>query len=219
MKKILLVCGAGMSTSLLVKRMREADSKREFDIKCCDLMSAKLQIVQSDIVLLAPHVAYIYSEYETLSKDLKIPLMIIDKDDYREMNGERALYKVIDHLCEHEKKNPFKVAMLHSPGGIMSDILCKDMLKNLSQEESGWVIETYAIDQFEEDDVSVILLEPQIKYEKSQLQKRMGDSAFIDIPNMALYASFNGRKMLDYIHLLENKRKEEKQVEIGEEKI
>ena len=45
MKKILLVCGGGMSTSLLVKKMEAADIYNEYQIKCSDVVSGQVLLV------------------------------------------------------------------------------------------------------------------------------------------------------------------------------
>lgn len=48
MKKILLVCGAGMSTSILVKKMKEEDHEGKYIISCCDTISALQKVYEND---------------------------------------------------------------------------------------------------------------------------------------------------------------------------
>lgn len=56
MKKILLVCDLGMSTSLVVKRMQEAAAKRELDveIQAKGISDFKNAINNFDCALLGP---------------------------------------------------------------------------------------------------------------------------------------------------------------------
>ena len=92
MKKILLVCGGGMSTSLLVKKMEAADIYNEYQIKCSDVVSGQVLLVDYDIILLAPHIAYLQNEFvPSLSKRLIFQLMLIDSYDYTKMAGKNCV--------------------------------------------------------------------------------------------------------------------------------
>ena len=109
MKKILLVCGGGMSTSLLVKKMEAADIYNEYQIKCSDVVSGQVLLVDYDIILLAPHIAYLQNEFVPLCQKVNIPLMLIDSYDYTKMAGKIVLDKAIMLLNEFTKEHPFKV--------------------------------------------------------------------------------------------------------------
>lgn len=96
MKKILLVCNAGMSTSMLVAKMRKAAEKDgiEVSIEAKPLSDAKAQIQETDIVLLGPQIRY---ELENVRKIAgSTPVEAIDMKDYGMMNGE----KVLKHALE-----------------------------------------------------------------------------------------------------------------------
>ena len=60
MKKILLVCNAGMSTSMLVKKMQDAGKELNIDvsIEAKSLADAKKEITEADIILLGPQIRY-----------------------------------------------------------------------------------------------------------------------------------------------------------------
>ena len=60
MKKILLVCSAGMSTSLLVTKMREAAKQKgvEVGIDALPVAEASTAVDHVDIVLLGPQVRF-----------------------------------------------------------------------------------------------------------------------------------------------------------------
>ena len=60
MKKILLVCAAGMSTSLLVNKMKESAIEKgiEIDIEALPISECSTVIDSVDIVLLGPQVRF-----------------------------------------------------------------------------------------------------------------------------------------------------------------
>lgn len=218
MKKILLVCGAGMSTSLLVRKMQEADALQEYYIKCCDTMSAQVLLLDYDIFLLAPHIAYMKDDFILKCENAHIPFMVVDTVDYTKMDGEAVLHKVSLVLNEYAKENPFSIVLLHSTGGAMSDLLVMDMKKKRNVEEENWIIESCSIDQFEDNGkTSVVLLEPQMSYEEENIRKKLKNPLVIlGVPTRSLYATFNGRKILDYIYQIyeiERKRQKEKMKE------
>lgn len=96
MKKILLVCNAGMSTSMLVAKMKKAaeEMHAEVQIEAKSLSEAKKEIESVDIVLLGPQIRY---EMENVKKIAgSTPVEAIDMKDYGMMNGK----KVLEHALE-----------------------------------------------------------------------------------------------------------------------
>lgn len=96
MKKILLVCNAGMSTSMLVAKMKKAAEKDgiEVSIEANPLSDAKAQIQETDIVLLGPQIRYELDNVRKIAGST--PVEAIDMKDYGMMNGE----KVLKHALE-----------------------------------------------------------------------------------------------------------------------
>ncbi|MBP8541139.1 MULTISPECIES: PTS sugar transporter subunit IIB [unclassified Citrobacter] len=94
MKNILLVCAAGMSTSMLVKRMIEhaITINADFNINALAIGEAKGRIKnnEADVVLLGPQVRFQKSEIEEVAQG-KIPVAVIDMKDYGSMNGKAVL--------------------------------------------------------------------------------------------------------------------------------
>ena len=68
MKKILLACSAGMSTSLLEKRMKDYinENKLDLDVFAMDSASAKENIDKYDIILLGPQVRFMKGQFEEM---------------------------------------------------------------------------------------------------------------------------------------------------------
>lgn len=93
MKRIMLVCNAGMSTSLLVNKMNEAATKyeEEIEIFASPESEAQKMVGQVDAVLLGPQVSYILSEFEKYAAPFKIPVAVIETTVYGRMDGAKVL--------------------------------------------------------------------------------------------------------------------------------
>lgn len=201
MIRVLLMCGAGMSTSILVRKMKEADTNQEFSISCTDTNQAHIAMLKSDVFLLAPHVSYLKDEYKNLCDAINLPFMIIDTLDYTRMDGMAVLEKVSLLYQNHLKEHHFKLVLLHSEGGIMSDLLSIEIKKQLKLLDRDWDVSSVGIEKFIDDgNVSLVLLEPQIRYEYNSLVKRITNPmTVVLIPDLGLYSSFNGRRIIEYI--------------------
>ena len=79
MKKILLVCSAGMSTSLLVNKMNNAAKEfgEEVSIEALPVSECSSKIDEVDIVLLGPQVRFQKPVVEKLANG-RIPVEVID---------------------------------------------------------------------------------------------------------------------------------------------
>ena len=93
MKQILLVCSAGMSTSLLVTKMEAAakDANYEAKIFALPFSDAPRVLEDVDVILLGPQVRFQKSTIEKLAAGRKagpVPVDIIDMRDYGTMNGK-----------------------------------------------------------------------------------------------------------------------------------
>lgn len=92
--KILLICSAGMSTSLLVSKMEKSAAARSIEctIKAVSASDGKNLLEDYDIIMLGPQVRYLKSD---LQKVTKKPIDVIDMQAYGRMDGERVLNDVI----------------------------------------------------------------------------------------------------------------------------
>lgn len=93
MKKIVLLCAAGMSTSALVRKMKEAAAASSYE---CDIsahpVAEAADYSDADIVLLGPQVRYRLAEVQKQLPGNKVE--VIDMKDYGMMNGKA----VLDHV-------------------------------------------------------------------------------------------------------------------------
>ena len=99
---ILLVCAAGMSTSLLVNKMNEAAKAKgmELEINAYPIGSLDKYASAADVILLGPQVRYELNNVKGKYPDK--PVSVIDMRDYGMMNGEKVLDFAI-RLVEESK--------------------------------------------------------------------------------------------------------------------
>lgn len=94
MKKIYLFCSAGMSTSMLAKKMQEAADAHGLAAHVEAFSSSKVgELVERDhpdCILLGPQVGYMFDDInERYGKEA--PVGVIDAGDYGGLNAERVL--------------------------------------------------------------------------------------------------------------------------------
>ncbi len=96
MKKIMLVCAAGMSTSLLVTKMIAAAKEMgdEIEIFALPISEGEKKLAEVDCVLLGPQVRFQKAQIEKAIAEQKLDLAVavIDMKDYGMMNG-KAVYQ------------------------------------------------------------------------------------------------------------------------------
>ncbi|MGL4756744.1 MAG: PTS sugar transporter subunit IIB [Aeromonadaceae bacterium] len=93
MKKIMLCCSAGMSTSLLVKKMLAEANKRglEADIKAFGAAEFDDQMPNYQVVLLGPQIKYMQQELAAKAAPHGIKVQPIDMMDYGMQRGDKVL--------------------------------------------------------------------------------------------------------------------------------
>lgn len=93
MKKILLLCSNGMSTSLMVKKMLEAAEKKgiEVEIKAVGLEMFKENLDKYDVFLLGPQIKYRKAEFEKIAAEVGKKVEVINTIDYGMMKGDKVL--------------------------------------------------------------------------------------------------------------------------------
>ena len=91
MKKILLCCAAGMSTILLVQKMRKVADEEQYEceIEAVPFNITEPKIPEADVVLLGPQVRYNLAVLQQTFPD--IPSGCIDMMAYGMCNGKAVL--------------------------------------------------------------------------------------------------------------------------------
>lgn len=93
MKKILLCCSAGMSTSMLVKKMEQAAEGRglECQIEALAVNAFNEAILEYDVCLLGPQVRFQLEELKKIAADHGKTVAAISPQDYGMMKGDAVL--------------------------------------------------------------------------------------------------------------------------------
>ncbi|EPD78507.1 PTS sugar transporter subunit IIB [Atopobium sp. oral taxon 199] len=98
MKKVDLFCSAGMSTSMLAKKMQEVADAHNIPVKVEAFSSGSIDnLVEQDTpdcILLGPQVRFIFDAVNE-KYGSRIPVGVIDSADYGSLNGERVLKMAI----------------------------------------------------------------------------------------------------------------------------
>ncbi|MGX8834072.1 PTS sugar transporter subunit IIB [Amedibacillus sp. YH-ame6] len=98
MVKVLLVCSAGMSTSLMVNKMKDSATKKGLEAEIWAVADAEAanNIGKADILMLGPQVRFLESKMKTLAGSK--PVTVIDMQAYGQMNGEKVLEQALKLL-------------------------------------------------------------------------------------------------------------------------
>ena len=99
MKKILLVCAGGMSTSILANKMKVAAKEKglAIEVDALGVLQCESVIDTVDIVLIGPQVRYQKPQVDELVNG-RVPVEVIDMKLYGTMNGKAVLEGVLKTL-------------------------------------------------------------------------------------------------------------------------
>ena len=99
--KIVLICNAGMSTSVLVKRMCDVAAQKglEADIQAysVEVLEEVLEKEAVDCVLVGPQIRHMRPNIEKICAQ-KCPVDLIDMRDYGMINGAAVLDKALSMI-------------------------------------------------------------------------------------------------------------------------
>ena len=91
MKKIVLLCASGMSTSMLVKKMQEAAAAASYEcsIDAFSASEAATKAADADCILLGPQIRF--QKNKTAEQVPGVPVDAIDMRMYGRMDGKGTL--------------------------------------------------------------------------------------------------------------------------------
>lgn len=108
MKKIDLFCSAGMSTSMLAKKMQDVADAHKIAVKVEAFPSGEIDnLVETDTpdcILLGPQVRFMLDGVSEKYAD-RIPVAVIDSGDYGRLDGERVLKLAIVELKRFQNRS------------------------------------------------------------------------------------------------------------------
>ena len=96
MVKVLLVCSAGMSTSLMVTKMKDSAKAKGIEAEIWAVSESIDNLPNADVLLLGPQVRFLESKMKGLAGDK--PVAVIDMQAYGTMNGEKVLEQALNLL-------------------------------------------------------------------------------------------------------------------------
>ncbi|MFB6468394.1 PTS sugar transporter subunit IIB [Cytobacillus sp. Hz8] len=101
MKRILLACSSGMSTSLLVSKMKEAAEAKgiEAEIWAVAQDKAMKDIERADVLLIGPQMRFMKKKFSTVADQIGVPLDVIDPVAYGRIDGEAVLDKALELIA------------------------------------------------------------------------------------------------------------------------
>jgi len=101
MKKILLLCSAGMSTSMVVKKMRAAAALQhiEVEIEAQGVETFQDYVEEFDLFLLGPQIRFKVDELQKLASPFGKKVAAIDMADYGMMKGDKILTNALTLLA------------------------------------------------------------------------------------------------------------------------
>lgn len=94
---IYLVCNAGMSTSILVKKMQEAAAQKglaDVNIEAFSVEILDERVDSADCVLLGPQIRHMLADVQKIVAG-KCPVAVIDMRDYGMIRGDKVLDKAL----------------------------------------------------------------------------------------------------------------------------
>lgn len=103
MLKIMLACCSGMSTSVLVNKMRKHCETNEIEAEIWAISEIDIakEIDKCDVILLGPQVRHLLSEAKSIADANGKPIDVIDTMAYGLCDGQ----KVVNHALSLLEKN------------------------------------------------------------------------------------------------------------------
>lgn len=94
---IYLVCNAGMSISIVVRKMQEAAKKKALDDIHVEAFSVEIldqKADSADVVLLGPQIRHMLGDVKKVING-KCPVDVVDMRDYGTLRGDKILDKAL----------------------------------------------------------------------------------------------------------------------------
>lgn len=95
MKKIVLLCSAGLSTSMLVEKMKVAAKELDYDcsIAAYPIADAASEGATADVVFLGPQVRF---QLNAVKAQVSCPVEAVDMTAYGMMDGKKVVSRAIE---------------------------------------------------------------------------------------------------------------------------
>ena len=108
-RQIYLFCEAGMSTSIMVKKMQKIADEHNLPVQIdaypMAVAQEKVDERKPIIIVLGPQVKFMMDKVKAQFEPQGIPVTSIDSSVYGSMNGEQALKNILQDLRDSKKEN------------------------------------------------------------------------------------------------------------------
>ena len=96
--KVMFVCCAGMSTSLLVEKVNSMAKEKGLEIEAYAVgeAEARKDLTQADILLLGPQVRYLAASFEKAIEGSATKLGVIDMLAYGRLDAGKVLAQILE---------------------------------------------------------------------------------------------------------------------------
>lgn len=98
MIQITLICAGGMSTSMMVAKMKKAAEAKGIETEIRAIAEGKFKSEygdKTDVLLLGPQIGYMLDEFKKTYEPTGMKVDVIDSIDYGMMDGEKVLNKAL----------------------------------------------------------------------------------------------------------------------------
>ncbi len=96
--KILVVCGAGASSTFVAQRLRRAAAAAGLDWDASAGTQASVATMPADLILIGPHLA---DQADTIRATARGPVIVLPADVFSDHDGARTLATVHAALSSH----------------------------------------------------------------------------------------------------------------------
>lgn len=106
MNKIMLACSSGMSTSLLVNKMKQAAKDEGIDAEIWAVGQTQVpeEMKKADVVLFGPQMRFLKNKFANEAKELNIPIDSIAPVVYGRCDGKAVLAMALDLIKKNGEK-------------------------------------------------------------------------------------------------------------------
>ena len=207
---ILVVCGGGISTSILVEKMKDYANKDD-KIKATSLDHLKHYINNTNVGLVAPQVSFAKENLQTICKQKNIPMFTIDKHTYGNMDGNKVMKDLknnMKHLKSNNNKRKYTIAFFCTLSFPLETLIAK-LQTDLQDKEVVIEVKKHNNDISKlNSNEDLIVLIPQTRYLYDELKEKYDERKIYYI-DLDAYAFLNLDKIAHNILVKLNIEKEE----------
>lgn|SRR5699024_3507465 len=97
--KVIMVCSGGMSSALVVDKVKQEAEKDGFSLEMVAVGTTEFEdkLKDYDLGLVAPQVKHRFAKLQKLGEEVNIPVALIEPMNYTPMGGRKILNQIKSH--------------------------------------------------------------------------------------------------------------------------